>query len=148
MVVNVSMDCVFCRIIHGKEPSAKVYEDELVVAFLDINPINPGHTLVVPKRHVEYFDQLSDDEAVRMAIVVRRLAKAIIKAVKAHGYNILSNNGVVAGQRIPHLHIHIIPRFKGDGYRFLCKGKPANLSELSKIASKIRDKIIQLNLIK
>ena len=58
----MSMNCVFCRIIHGEAPSARIYEDELTIAFLDINPINPGHTLAVPKRHVEYFDQLNDEK--------------------------------------------------------------------------------------
>ena len=84
----MSGDCIFCRIIRGELPSVKIYEDDKVVAFLDIYPINPGHTLVVPKRHAEQLDQLTDEEAAALINAIKKLAPRIVEAVKAHGYNV------------------------------------------------------------
>ncbi len=131
-------NCVFCRIIAGELPSVKVYEDEYVVAFLDIRPANPGHTLVVPKRHVERLEELEPDEAQALIYAAARLAPAIVRAVGAEGYNILMNIGAAAGQEIAHLHLHIIPRFSNDKCKFHCpRGEPEQ-DELEEVGRRIR----------
>lgn len=107
--------CIFCKIVAGQVPVAKVYEDPVVLAFLDIGPISDGHTLLIPKQH---FENLHDCPAEILCGVVSRLgklAKAVISAVNADGYNILCNNGRPAGQVVNHLHFHIIPRRAHDG---------------------------------
>ena len=107
-------DSIFTKIIKGEIPSHRIYEDDRVFAFLDINPLSPGHTLVVPKEQVETLDQLSDDSAAAIGRCLPRLARAIMQATGAHAYNILQNNGPLAGQEVMHVHFHIIPRQSED----------------------------------
>ncbi|KKW19609.1 MAG: Histidine triad (HIT) protein [Parcubacteria group bacterium GW2011_GWA2_51_10] len=108
--------CIFCKIVAGELPSYKVYEDERTLAFLDINPINPGHTLVIPKNpDVRNIFDIPKRDWVAMMEVVHELAAAVEKALDADGVNIMMNNREHAGQVVDHPHIHIIPRFKGDG---------------------------------
>ncbi len=135
------MACPFCAIARGEAPAAKVYEDELVVAFLDVNPVNPGHTLIAPKRHVERFDELTVEEAARIAVVAMLVAKTVTRIVGADGYNIVSNNGYAAGQRVMHVHVHVIPRFRGDNCRFTCRGRPARLEELRPLGERVRSEL-------
>jgi len=107
--------CLFCRMVAGQIPVAKVYEDDVVLAFLDIGPLSDGHTLVIPKRH---FEKLHDCPADLLGQVCSRLGKlagAVTAAMNCDGYNVLCNNGRAAGQLIEHLHFHIIPRNAGDG---------------------------------
>lgn len=115
----MSLDCIFCKIIKGDLPSYKVYEDEKTYAFLDIHPVNAGHTLVVPKKHAKNIFDVSPEDWVAVAKVVHMLAPAIEKAVDANGINIGMNNREHAGQVVDHAHIHIIPRFKGDGFKLM-----------------------------
>ncbi|ALL01546.1 histidine triad (HIT) protein [Pyrodictium delaneyi] len=131
-------DCIFCKIIRGEIPSVKIYEDENVVAFLDIYPINPGHTLVVPKRHVEYLHELKDDEAAALINAVKKLAPRIVEAMGADGYNVVTNNGRAAGQVIFHVHFHIVPRFEDDKCRFDCERSKPSMEELEKVGEQIR----------
>jgi histidine triad (HIT) family protein len=105
------MPSIFTRIINGEVPSHKVYEDPHVFAFLDINPLSRGHTLVVPRQEAVTLDQLSDDAAAAIGRVLPRLCRAVMKATGATAYNILQNNGPLAHQAVPHVHFHIIPRF-------------------------------------
>ena len=107
-------DCLFCRIVTGEIPATKVYEDDEVVAFLDIYPINPGHVLIVPRAHHATLAELPDALAMAAARVVPRLTRAILAATVAPGLHLIVNNGVVAGQTIHHVHWHLIPRFEGD----------------------------------
>lgn len=109
------MECLFCKIISGEVPSSKVYEDELVYAFLDIAPSSSGHTLIMPKKHIERFNDMSPDDVASLFKAVNKIAKAVEKGVSADGSNIGLNNGKVAGQEVPHVHIHLIPRYEGDG---------------------------------
>ncbi len=109
-------NCLFCRIVAGEIPSEKVYEDEHTLAFLDIHPINGGHTLVVPKDHHANISDTPKETFARVMETVRTLTPKIARAVGAHGMNIHINSDVAAGQVIFHLHVHIIPRFDGDGY--------------------------------
>ena len=113
-------DCVFCRICQGQLPAAKVYEDEQVLAFLDIAPLADGHVLIIPTRHVTLASECDPEVLAAIGRVIPRLAGAVVAATGAEGFNVLNNNGRVAGQAVGHLHFHIIPRRRGDplGYRW------------------------------
>jgi histidine triad (HIT) family protein len=106
--------CVFCRIAQKEAPASVVYEDEKVVAFLSIQPINVGHTLVVPKKHYENIYEIPEEEVAYLYKIVKNLSHAVQKAVDAEGIRIVQNNGETAGQVIFHLHVHIIPMNKGS----------------------------------
>ena len=108
-------DCVFCKIIKGEIPSAKVYEDDLVLVFLDIAPFNIGHSVVVPKEHHHSVTTLPAEYLARMMSVAARVAPAIMRVTGAEGFNLFLNNGSVAGQVVPHAHLHILPRLVNDG---------------------------------
>jgi histidine triad (HIT) family protein len=111
-----SMDgCVFCRMVAGEIPVARVYEDEAVLAFLDIAPISDGHTLVIPKQHCSTIHECDPGVLADVALRLGKIAKAVVTVMESDGYNVLSNNGGAAGQVVDHLHFHIIPRKSGDG---------------------------------
>ena len=103
-------ETVFGKIIRGEIPCHKVYEDAQVIAFLDINPLSRGHTLVVPKEPAETLDQLSDEAAAAVGRVLPRLCRAVVAATGTRDYNVLENNGSDAHQAIAHVHFHIIPK--------------------------------------
>jgi histidine triad (HIT) family protein len=107
--------CIFCRITEGKVQAKKVYEDEQVVAVLDINPGTPGHMLLMPKEHYSILPQLSEELVAHIGIVAKHLSQVALRALKAQGTTIFAANGLAAGQRASHLLIHIIPRMEGDG---------------------------------
>ena len=133
-------DCIFCKIINGEIPSNKIYESENFVAFLDIMPINPGHTLIVSKKHYENMDELPGELGEELLRVIKTVARAIVKAVNADGYNIGMNNGRAAGQLVMHAHIHIIPRFKEDGLKSWPQERMDD-SKLREIGEKIKKEI-------
>lgn len=103
-------ETVFSKILRGEIPCHRVYEDEHVLAFLDVNPLSIGHTLVIPRQAVETLDQLSDDAAAAIGRVLPRLARAILAATGARAFNVLQNNGALAHQAVQHVHFHIIPK--------------------------------------
>ena len=105
---------IFARIIAGEIPCHRVYEDDKVLAFLDIGPLSTGHTLVIPKEPAETLDRLSDDSAAALGRVLPRLSRAVLQATGAQDFNVLQNNGVAAHQAVGHVHFHIIPKFS-DG---------------------------------
>lgn len=107
--------CIFCSIVGGKMPTNKVYEDTHSIAFLDINPRNPGHTLIIPKRHYETVMEMPDSEAGKFFESVRKVSEMVRKGVQANGISLAQNNGKAAGQVVPHVHFHIIPRFLTEG---------------------------------
>ncbi|MEK7167150.1 MAG: HIT family protein [Patescibacteria group bacterium] len=109
------MDCIFCKIINKKMPCYKIYEDESVMAFLDIAPVNYGHTLVISKKHHANFEEIPDEELCKLIKVVKKIGVAIIKGLKVKGYNVQVNNNSIAGQVVFHIHFHIIPRVEEDG---------------------------------
>jgi histidine triad (HIT) family protein len=111
----MSQDCIFCSIVSGDIPSRDVYEDDDVLAFLDANPLSAGHTLVIPKEHHERMDDLPPDLASVVLDTLYRLVPQVENAVDADGTTIAFNNGPAAGQEVPHIHGHIIPRFENDG---------------------------------
>ncbi|MEO8359599.1 MAG: HIT family protein [Vicinamibacteria bacterium] len=108
-------DTIFSKIIRGEIPCHKVYEDDAVLAFLDVSPLSPGHTLVIPKEAVATLDLLSDDSSAAIGRVLPRLARAVMAATGATAFNILQNNGASAHQAVFHVHFHIIPKFESQG---------------------------------
>ncbi|MBS3152884.1 HIT family protein [Candidatus Woesearchaeota archaeon] len=108
-------NCVFCKIIKKEISSSIVYEDEKTFAFLDISPasLEGGHTLVMPKNHYKFVSEMSDEDSKAIALTIKKLSKALLKF--GEGMNIIQNNNKIAGQYVPHVHFHLIPRFKGDG---------------------------------
>lgn len=130
-------DCIFCRIITGELPCEKVYEDEHTLAFLDITPVNPGHTLVIPKMH--YADMLTtpDEVLLRLMIVVKKVGQALTHGLGADGCNIGVNNGAASGQVVFHTHVHVMPRFLSDGHA-LWHGKKYQAGEAVRVGDSIR----------
>jgi len=132
-------ECIFCRILKGELAAQKVFENERIVAFLDINPISWGHTLVMPKAHHETFTDLPDDVAGALVLATQQVARAVVKAAGAEGFNLLMNNHRCSGQAIPHAHFHVIPRKSDDKIKFNWLTKPyAQPGEIEKVASAIR----------
>ena len=129
-------DCVFCAIAAGEIPSFKVYEDDLVLAYLDINPFTKGHTLVIPKAHSA--NLLETDEATLAAVIarVRKVAARLKAALPCDGFNILQNNGAAAGQTVMHLHFHIVPRYGSEPIAF--ESHAGNMDELKALADRLR----------
>ncbi len=117
------MDCIFCKIVAGEIPSYKVYEDESVVAFLDIEPISKGHTLIVPKKHFKNMEAIPENELGKLMNGVKNVGKIIKDKVQIEGYNIMENNDPVSGQTIPHIHWHIIPRSNNDSIEMWPRGE-------------------------
>lgn len=131
-------DCVFCAIAAGEIPSFKIYEDDLVLAYLDINPFTKGHTLVIPKAHSE---GLLDTPAAKLGEIMARVQKvaAHIKAtLPCEGFNILQNNGEAAGQTVKHLHFHIVPRNQCAAGGISFENKPAEQAELAELSARLR----------
>lgn len=108
-------ETIFSKIIRGEIPCHKVYEDDRVLAFLDIGPLSEGHTLVIPKEAAATLDQLSDESSAAIGRVLPRICRAVMKASGATAYNVLQNNGATAHQVVMHVHFHIIPKFAGSG---------------------------------
>ncbi len=107
------IDCLFCKIAKKEIPSDIAYEDENVIAFLDIKPMNPGHTLVIPKKHVENIFDIDEKDLGLVMNVVKKIAKTVDKM--SNGVNVIQNNRSAAGQVVDHLHFHIVPRYENDG---------------------------------
>lgn len=133
-------DCLFCKIIAGEIPSYKVYEDDKVLAFLDINPVNPGHTLLAPKEHSENTLKVPDALLEHIIVVLKKITPGILKAVGAEACNVGMNTGSIAGQVVMHTHWHIMPRFGNDGHK-LFNGRPYKEGGAEKITEKVRDNI-------
>lgn len=111
-------DCVFCKIIAGEIPAATLTETDTLISFMDIAPVNPGHCLVVPKRHVGTLLDLVPEELSACMAAAQGLARAVMAATGAPGLNLLQNNDRCAGQLVPHVHFHLIPRSPDDGFSF------------------------------
>lgn len=117
-------DSIFSRIIRNEIPCHRVYEDELTLAFLDVNPIAPGHTLVIPKEPAATIDELSDESAAAIGRVLPRISRAVMKVSGATAINILQNNGGLAHQAVPHVHFHIIPKTDTHGLGIVWDANP------------------------
>lgn len=135
--------CIFCRIVAGTIPCYKIYEDDGVLAFLDVGPLSTGHSLIVPKAHYTRLEDMPPADVGRCAQVVRQLAPAVLAAAGASDWNFLQNNGATAQQTVAHVHFHIIPRRAGDalGYRWPAgRLQPADAARLQQaIAQHLKD---------
>lgn len=131
------VDCVFCKIIKGEIPSEKIYEDAAAIAFLDIAPVHPGHALVVAKTHHETLSETPDELACYLMSIVKKIMPAILKSTDAQGINVGINNGLAAGQVVPHIHYHVIPRFSNDGLKFWPQQKYQE-GQIKNIGARIR----------
>lgn len=135
---NITMknNCIFCAIAEGEIPSFKVYEDEMVVAYLDINPFTEGHTLVIPKTHSEGL--LDTDDATLATIIarVKKVAAHLKTALPCDGFNILQNNGEAAGQTVKHVHFHIVPRYGNSPIAF--ESHAGDMAQLKALADRVR----------
>ena len=137
--------CIFCKIVDGKAPSSNVYEDDICLAFMDIQPVNPGHVLVVPKVHFTDLADLPANIGAYLFQVAQQIALTLPKTgVKSEGVDLFLAHGEAAGQEIFHVHLHVIPRFSGDGFGFRFGPTYSNLperSELEAIVSQITNQI-------
>jgi histidine triad (HIT) family protein len=130
-------ETIFGKIIRGEIPCHRVYEDDAVLAFLDVNPLAPGHTLVVPKEAVATLDRLSDESSAAIGRVLPRIARAVMAATDATAFNVLQNNGVLAHQAVFHVHFHIIPRFEDRGLGLGWQPMRVEAPDLKALAEKI-----------
>ena len=131
-------DCIFCKIIAGEIPSSKVYEDDRVVAFLDISQVTPGHTLVVPKQHFRNLLEMDAGSASQLFARVPDIARKVMKATGAKGMNILNNNEEIAGQTVFHTHVHLAPRYdETDGLQISFEAHEPDFPALAQLAEKI-----------
>lgn len=135
-------DCIFCQIVKGMAPASVIYEDEKVMAFMDVQPVNPGHVLIIPKDHVARLVELDLDIGGYMFKTAMRIAEALQRStIKCEGINLFLADGEAAFQEIFHVHLHVIPRFRGDGFEIKMAprywSKPSR-NELNKLAAKIR----------
>lgn len=134
------MDCLFCKIVAGDIPASKVYEDEHILAFLDISQTTPGHTLVIPKKHYRNILDLDPQVAQDLFGQVPALARRLKNAVGAQGINVLNNSEEAAGQTVFHTHVHLLPRFEaGDGLEIQFQTQEPDFEHLAQLAQKIRE---------
>ena len=133
--------CIFCRIIAGEIPAAKVLEDESALAFMDIGPLAEGHVLLIPRRHYETVDQMPPQEAAAMLRHVPALVAAVRAATACQGVNVLQNNGRVAHQVVQHVHVHVIPRNPGDAFGFNWPSGSYPQGRMEQLAEAIRSRL-------
>ena len=134
-------DCLFCKILRGEIPCAKIHETPAVLAFLDIAPVRPGHALVIPKVHAPSLWELPDALGGDLLAALKTVGRAVAEATGASGVNVVMNNGASAGQLVLHAHFHLIPRLEGDGLE-AWKGTPyPDVQDMTRMAEAIRSKI-------
>ena len=129
--------CIFCLISGGDIPSAKVYEDENVFAFLDLSPVQPGHALIITRQHYKNLLEFPCELAPAVFSALKKVGSAVMKATGATGFNVMQNNGLSAGQTMFHIHWHIIPRFDGDGLGMWEQGSYPDDDAMRNLADKI-----------
>ena len=130
-------DCIFCAIAAGEIPSFKVYEDELVLAYLDINPVSKGHALVIPKKHSAGLLDTDDETLATVVARVKKVAAHLKEKLGCDGFNVVQNNGEAAGQTVRHVHFHIVPRWSGDDATSFV-GRPGDMAALKALAEQVR----------
>ena len=130
--------CIFCKIVAGQIPCFKLLEDANTIAFMDINPVNPGHALAVAKGHWPTVDVIPAEVLAEVARTAQKVAKAAFKVLAPHGVNLLQANGEGAGQSVPHLHIHIMPRVKGDDVNLNWEPKPGDMAAIKAVYEKLK----------
>ncbi len=139
MCKPAAMDCVFCRIVAGNADASVVYEDDRLLAFCDLNPVNPGHLLIIPKIHRAGLVDLDESDGSQMFVIARRLAAAIRRSgLRCEGVNLFLADGLAAGQEVFHVHLHVFPRYRGDRFRLDTGQRPASRGDLDTIAVRVR----------
>lgn len=136
--MSESQDCIFCKIIAGEIPSFGLYEDDATYAFMDINPANDGHALVVPKEHSKDILAISDDSIAHTVITAKKIAAAVERTLSPRGVNLVQCNGPAAGQSVFHFHMHVLPRREGDDLKLNWGLKPGDMDAIGKLADKIK----------
>lgn len=134
-------NCVFCKIAKWETPSQRVYEDDKYIAFLDINPVNFGHTLVIPREHYANFLETPDDVLAEMSALAKKIAPAILEAMSSPAFNVSFNVGSEAGQAVHHVHLHIIPRYADDGHKAWTGRNRYGEGEMGATAKNIKERI-------
>ena len=135
------MDCIFCAIIEGTAPAEIVYEDEATVAFMDINPANPGHTLVVPRQHVRDVFDIDEETGAAVMRAAVRVARAIKAALQPDGVNLMQASGPAAFQSVFHFHLHVVPRWWDDSLKLPWRPVPGDPPAIRAVAARIREHI-------
>ncbi len=132
-------DCIFCKIVNKQIPASIIYEDEDVLVFMDIGPIIKGHALVISKEHHGLVTETPNEILAKLHWVAKRVALAQMNELGADGVNIMQNNGAAAGQEVPHIHIHVIPRYASDGHHWNWNPKKyENIDEMNTLAEKLQ----------
>lgn len=131
-------DCVFCKIVAGEIPSFKLFEDEATLAFMDINPANEGHALVIPKEHAPDLYAVSDEALARTSVTAKRVAAALARTLNPDGLNIVQCNGAAAAQSVMHYHVHVLPRVTDDGLAMNWGLKLGDIDAIGRLAERIR----------
>ncbi len=132
-------DCIFCKIANKEIPATILFEDDDLLVFMDIGPIIKGHALVIPKKHYDPVTETPDELLAKLHLAAKRIAQAQMNGLGADGVNIMQNNGTAAGQEVPHIHVHVIPRFEGDGHHWNWNAKKYDdFNEMAELADKMR----------
>jgi histidine triad (HIT) family protein len=134
-------NCIFCKIVAGEIPCFKLFEDEATLAFMDINPVQPGHALIVPKDHSADLYTIDDEALAATARTARRVAAAVQAAIAPEGLNLLQCNGKAAQQSVFHFHMHVIPRAMGDDLTMNWEITPGDMAAIGELAEKIKAEI-------
>ena len=134
-------DCLFCKILKKEIPSSMIHEDTDTYAFLDINPVNKGHALVILKKHYETLLDIPEEELCILIKATQKVANAVHKGLKADAFNVMMNNYPCSGQLVPHAHFHIIPRFTDDGFKHWKGAEPYSEGEMDDVAEKIKQSL-------
>ena len=137
-------DCIFCKLVAGEIPSARVFEDDLTLAFMDLGQVNPGHVLVATKRHAATLLDTTPEEARAVMQTARRIAQAAQDCFKPDGITLLQANGAVAGQTVAHFHVHVLPRHAGDGVDLAWPRKDPGPAALNQYAAQLRDTLNEM----
>lgn len=136
----MTVSCTFCRIVEGLQPGSIVYEDERVVAFLDVMPINQGHTLIVPRAHVPFLSEIEPEDGARMFLVAQKVGRALrASTMRCDAVNLLLNDGAEAGQRVFHAHLHVVPRVLGDSLHRDLNAEMPTREEMEATAKELRE---------
>ncbi len=138
--MSTDADCIFCKIIQGEIPSFKLYEDDHTYAFMDINPANDGHALIVPKEHAKDIHAVSDESIGRTVVTAKKVAGAVHGTMAPEGINLVQCNGPAAGQSVFHFHMHVLPRKEGDELKMNWGLEPGDMDAIGALAERIKDK--------
>lgn len=132
-------DCIFCKLANGVFPTNSIYEDEDFNVILDLAPATKGHALILPKKHADNLYELPDETASKVLVLAKKLAKSMTAKLGCDGFNVVQNNGTVAGQTVFHFHMHLIPRYEGDGQHIALAPGEASAQELADIRDLLKE---------